>query len=108
MSSAYWTRFVAPCKKLGIASAGIEANPMAHFASQVKVNWSVDPDRLMEHARLVAEIAHAELERQGIEDNPLMQIVHDERALRTLPPESLKLLLTGSISPLPLHKTLVL
>ncbi len=96
------------CKKLGIASAGIEANPMAHFASQVKVDWSVDPDRLMEHARLVVEIAHAELERQGIEDNPLMQIVHDERTLRTLPSESLKLLLTGSISPLPLHKTLVL
>ncbi len=96
------------CKKLGIASAGIEANPMAHFASQVKVDWSVDPDRLMEHARSVAEVAYAKLEQQGIEDNPLIQIVHDEGALRTLPPESLKLLLTKSISPLPLHKTLVL
>ena len=96
------------CKKLGIVSAGIEANPMAHFASQVKLDWSVDPDRLMEHARSVAEIAYAKLERQGIEDNPLIHIVHDEAALRTLPPESLKLLLTSSISPLPLHKTLVL
>ncbi|HEU0003730.1 MAG TPA: DNA methyltransferase [Ktedonobacteraceae bacterium] len=96
------------CKKLGISSVGIEANPMAHFASQVKTDWSVDPDRLMEHARSIAEIAHAKLEQQGIEDNPLIQIVQHERALQTLPSESLKLLLTDSISPLPLHKTLVL
>ena len=96
------------CKKLGIASVGVEANPMARFASQVKTDWSVDPDLLMEHARIVAEIAHARLEQQGIEDNPLIQIVQHERALQTLPPESLKLLLTNSISPLPLHKTLVL
>src|SRR5437763_5631931 len=45
------------CKKLGIPSVGVEANPMAHFASQVKVNWSLDPDRLMQHARQVAEAA---------------------------------------------------
>lgn len=96
------------CKKQGITSVGIEANPMAHFASQVKVDWNVEPDSLMKHARLVAEIAYAKLEQKGIEDNPLIRIVHDEAALRTLPPESLKLLLTDSISPLPLHKTLVL
>ncbi len=96
------------CKKLGIAGVGIEANPMAHFASQVKVDWSVAPDSLMEYARAVAEIAHAKLAQQGIEDNPLIQIVHNERELLTLSPESLKLLLTDSISPLPLHKTLVL
>src|SRR5947209_3674359 len=38
------------CKKLGIPSVGVEANPMAHFASQVKVDWRPDPDRLVEHA----------------------------------------------------------
>lgn len=96
------------CKKLGIAGVGIEANPIAHFASQVKVDWNAHPDSLMEHARLIAEIAHAKLEQQGIEDNPLIQIVQYERELLTLSPESLKLLLTDSISPLPLHKTLVL
>lgn len=95
------------CKKLGIASVGIEANPMAHLASQVKIDWSVNPDRLMEHARLVAEMATAKLAQEGIEDNPLIQIVKTDRELRTLPAESLKLLLTNSISPLPLHKTLV-
>jgi len=30
-------------KKLGVGSVGIETNPMAHFASQVKTHWSVDP-----------------------------------------------------------------
>src|SRR5260370_35275814 len=79
------------CKKLAIPGVGIEANPMAHFASQVKVDWNVHPDHLMEHARSVAEIANAKLERQGIEDNPLIQIVQYERELRTLPSESLKL-----------------
>lgn len=96
------------CKKLGISSVGIEANPMAWLASQVKIDWSVNPDRLMEHARLVAEMATAKLAQEGIEDNPLIQIVKNDRELRTLPAESLKLLLTDSISPLPLHKTLTL
>ena len=32
------------CKKQGIPSAGIEANPMAHFAAQTKTNWAPDPD----------------------------------------------------------------
>jgi DNA modification methylase len=96
------------CKKLGIPSVGIEANPMAHLASRVKVDWSINPDRLMEHARQVAEVATAKLAQEGIEDNPLFLIVQNDRALQTLPPESLKLLLTDSISPLPLHKMLVL
>ncbi len=96
------------CKKLGIPGVGIEANPMAHLASRVKVDWSINPDRLMEHARQVAEVATAKLAQEGIEDNPLFLIVQHDRALQTLPPESLKLLLTDSISPLPLHKTLVL
>src|SRR6266702_5735313 len=96
------------CKKLGIPGVGIEANPMAHLASRVKVDWSINPDRLMEHARQVAEVATAKLAQEGIEDNPLFLIVQHDRALQTLPPESMKLLLTNSISPLPLHKTLVL
>src|SRR3989442_5547809 len=45
------------CKKLGFASIGIESNPMAFFASQVKVNWSVDPEGLKEHAGLIAKEA---------------------------------------------------
>src|SRR5215211_2485107 len=42
------------CKKLGIGSVGIEAHPMSHFASQVKVDWGPDPDALIEHAEAIA------------------------------------------------------
>ena len=34
------------CKKLGIPSIGLEANPVVHFAAQVKTNWRVDPEAL--------------------------------------------------------------
>jgi DNA modification methylase len=97
-------------KKLGIPSVGVEANPLAGFASQVKVDWHPDPAGLMDHARRVADRAFAQLQADGIADAPpLNPDPHDgHQALRTLPPETLKLLLTGSISPLPLHKTLVL
>ena len=82
------------CKKLGIPSVGVEANPMAHFASQVKVDWNLDPDGLVEHAHQVAEAAIAQLALEGIEDNPFFPVVLNDRPLRTLAPESLKLLLT--------------
>src|ERR687891_287536 len=45
------------CKKLRIPSVGIEANPMAHFATGVKTDWSPDPDGLMRHARQVRDEA---------------------------------------------------
>jgi hypothetical protein len=99
------------CKKLGIASVGIEANPMAHFASEVKLDWTPDPDELLEHARKVATRARAKLAADGLQDNdaPLFQGRRKTRLkLRTLPPDIWKLLLGNCISPLPLHKTLVL
>src|SRR5437868_3291921 len=43
------------CKKLGIGSVGIEANPIAHFATSVKVDWSPNPKGLLEHGRQIAE-----------------------------------------------------
>jgi len=96
------------CKKQGIPGTGIEANPMAHFASQVKVDWSIDPDYLLEHAQRVADIALTRLRAQGIEDVTLFHVIQDDNDLRTLPDETLKLLLAHSIGPLPLHKTLIL
>lgn len=97
------------CGKLGIESVGIEANPMACFASQVKVDWSPDPGGLAADSRQVAGAALAELRARGIEDEPVQgaPAVVDV-PLRTLDPEAAKLLLADSISPLPLHKTLVL
>ena len=85
------------CKKLGIGSIGMESNPVAHFASTVKVDWSADCARLTDYAETVAAAAKSALRRRVIR-NPL----------RVLPPERSKLLLKNSISPLPLHKTLVL
>src|SRR5438128_1533290 len=57
------------CKKLGIESIGIEAHPMSHFASQVKVDWSPVPDALIEHAEEIASAARQKLEAENISDN---------------------------------------
>jgi DNA modification methylase len=96
-------------KKQGIPSVGIEANPMAHFASSVKLDWNIDPAAMADHAeRVVAEVAD-ELKSLGIYDEPLLWVLNsDQVPLRTLGSEQEKLLLKNSISPLPLHKALVL
>ena len=100
------------CKKLGIASLGVESNPMAQFASSVKLDWSADPAALSDYAAGVAAAGRRNLERDGYADwgdMPLFAASDAPRAqLRTLAPERNKLLLKDSISPLPLHKTLVL
>jgi|SRR5579884_3034680 len=102
---------VVECKKLGIPSVGVEAHPMAHFASATKVDWNVDPVELEESSRRVAAAALAELEANGIIDDPAPTLLAETpgpQKLRALSPELQKLLLTNSISPLPLHKSLVL
>ncbi len=100
------------CKKLGIGSVGIESTPMPHFASSVKVDWSVESTELQDYSREVVSSARRTLKQQGIDewdDTPLFAAKKSRRSsLRGLPPEQSKLLLKDSISPLPLHKTLVL
>jgi len=98
------------CKKQGVPSVGIEANPIAHFASQVKTAWGVDPAKLAEHAARIAEETAARLEAQGLGDffQSPRGVPQDEVQLLELPPESHRLLLTSSISPTPLHKALTL
>lgn len=97
------------CRKQGIPSVGIEAHPMAWFASQVKVDWSPDPNKLLEHANRVANLALSQLRSEGVEDAHLGGIRAERPlSLRTLPPEQQALLLKNSISKLPLHKALVL
>lgn len=111
------------CKKLGIESVGVEAHPMTHFASSVKVDWSPDPDELEGQAKELAEAATEDLQAEGLTDDSYgpeslfampagsADKVTNERsspALRSLPEDSFKLLLTNSISALPLHKALVL
>jgi SAM-dependent methyltransferase len=102
---------IVECKKLGVPSVGVEAHPMAHFASATKVDWDVDPAELEESSRCVAAASTSELEANGIIDDPapaLIAEMPDRQKLRTLSPEVERLLLTNSISPLPLHKALVL
>lgn len=86
---------VVECKKLAIPSVGIEANPMAWFAGSVKLDWTPEPDGLLETAVSIGERAQTIIEQET-------------EPLRSLPPESEKIILANSISPLPLHKTLIL
>ena len=79
-------------KKLGIASVGIEALPMSAFAAATKLDWSPVGGALRRDADTIAEAAAAQ----------------PAAPLRTLPVEQQRLLLRDSISPLPLHKALVL
>src|SRR5437773_2434492 len=100
---------VVECKKLGINTVGLEANPMPWFASHTKLNWSVPPRELLQHAQRVAEAAQTVLEEEGITDlqqSPLFLRKGFEPRLRTLPEQAASLILANSIGPLPLHKTL--
>jgi DNA modification methylase len=100
------------CQKLGIPAVGLEPNPVAYFASQTKLQWNLDPQSLLRHAMKVAESANRRLEKEGLFDEDAYRLLDrpvGERAkLSTLPEEAADLLLTNSISPIPLHKTLLL
>jgi DNA modification methylase len=97
------------CAKRGIPSVGVEANPVAHFATATKIDWTPPPAGLADHAAQIAAAAKAALGADGLTDTPSFAPVGETpMGLRTLPAERQDLLLAGSISPLPLHKTLVL
>ena len=102
------------CKKLGIPGAGIEAHPMSHFASEVKIDWRPDAAEMRAHAQRIAAITLKRLHADGIEDDYNLRLFErgpaylESMRLQSLPLDAFKLLLTNSISPLPLHKSLVL
>ncbi|NEQ51468.1 MAG: site-specific DNA-methyltransferase [Leptolyngbya sp. SIO3F4] len=86
---------VVEVKKLGLSAMGIEANPMAHFACSVKLDWSPLSKTLKQTAEAIAGT------------------VRDEFALMpnlapTLSPEANALLFRGAISSRPLQKILTL
>ncbi|MEO7934143.1 MAG: DNA methyltransferase [Chthoniobacterales bacterium] len=102
---------VVECQKLGLRGVGIEAHPMAFFASNTKIDWSPDPDQMELAAARIAERSLEILEREGITDDPQPCLLRESSPailLRHLSTDAAKLLLANSISPLPLHKTLVL
>lgn len=86
---------VVESKKNGIASVGIEANPMAWFAGSTKLDWSPPPEVLLNQAHQIAQAAQIQICQCGPD-------------LYRLPRESEQLLLRNSISPKPLHKLLIL
>jgi DNA modification methylase len=100
------------CQKLGIPAVGLEPNPVAFFASQTKLQWNIDPQSLLRHSMKIAEAANRRLERDGFFDEDAYRLlespISSNGKLSTLPEEAFDLLLTNSISPIPLHKTLVL
>ena len=98
---------VVEAQKLGMRSLGVEALPMAHFAASVKLDWSIDSAGLLYEADRIAGRAFRGLRRQGLTDNGFESKPLNLQ-LNEFPPEAQKLLLTNSLSPLPLHKLLVL
>jgi hypothetical protein len=83
------------CKKLGLASVGLEGNPLARFAAAVKVDWRPPPAGLRQRAATVAAAIGA---ATGVATpRP-----------RVLPAEARALLLRGSISARPLGRALAL
>ncbi len=81
-------------KKSGFDSYGIEAHPMAHFASKVKTNWNVNTDYLFNHsAKVYDHCVNSE-----INPNNLLSLSEEQESI----------LLKNSINPLPLHKCLYL
>jgi DNA modification methylase len=98
---------IVEAKLAGMRTIGLEGNPFPHFASSVKTDWKLNATDLSARACQVAEQTLAILKSQGIDDNLSFGDPKDLE-LKTLSPEAEKLILGNSISPLPLHKTLVL
>lgn len=97
---------IVEAKLQGLNSIGIEANLFPHFASCVKTDWSINPSSLAEKAAEIGENTQSILADQGL--SAPMSKRSGELPLRTLPDAAAKALIKNSISPLPLHKTLVL
>ena len=101
------------CKKHRISSIGVEANPMAHFASTVKTSWGFSGRAVAANAEKIAYAARQHLQADGFPDDYNLPLLCEtgfpvKAQLRCLPAQKTKLLLRDSISPIPLHKALVL
>ena len=99
---------IVESKKQGISSIGLEANPVARFASQVKSTWIIEPQALVTESEAIAEKADCALRAIGIDDQQDCSHLVGTVPLRGLASEQMSLLLRNSISPMPLHKALIL
>ncbi|NNM86894.1 MAG: hypothetical protein HKL95_00065 [Phycisphaerae bacterium] len=78
-------------QKHGIASIGVEAKPMAHFASAVKTTWDVPAGSLLTEASAPAQKVRTTLESERVLDDHNLPLFgnekeHVRRKLLTLPP----------------------
>ncbi len=97
-------------KKSGIASVGMDSHPMAHFASSVKVDWSLSANRVLAYAGQVAESFGPAMKNteQTMSAHVNRDLQSDDLLFGLLSPEESKLLIKNSISPRPVLKTLAL
>jgi DNA methylase len=84
------------CARRGVGSYGIEANPLAAFAAQVKTHRRSRPPSVL-----------AAAEQVGLLADSLLASTH-RRTRFTLPPAAAQLLLAGSINPGALHQLLAI
>ena len=82
-------------KKLGIKSLGFEANPVMHMCASTKVDWNVEIDPLLEELDHITALS-------------ITKIKNHKGKLYGFSEDKQKLLIKNSISPLPLHKALIL
>lgn len=95
-------------KKNGIPSIGVEAIPMSAFAARTKLDWSCDPNRLVEHAESVAQYALERFEQEGISDSQVIAPISHHEDVVSLSQEQRHLLFKNAMSPLPLKKSMIL
>ncbi len=84
---------IVEAQKQGLASVGVEAVPMSHFACRTKTQWQVDVTAMEQAIDQVITIAQAS---------------NGQSPLRTFNPDQLAIVVKNSISPQPLHECLVL
>ncbi len=89
-------------------SIGIEANPIARFATKTKLDWDINTNELIDTALDIANRLDKKLEQIGIDDKSPNDDNSNIIGLRTLPEASQKILLKNSISPVTLHKSILL
>src|ERR1700722_486999 len=86
------------CKKRDITCTGIEANPACVFASQVKTNWDLSADRVLDCLDDAASLFQRELRRNvGYTDDFTFRYL-----------EQSGMLSRGWISPKPLQKAIAI
>lgn len=100
------------CKKLNLSSLGLEANPIAYFASRVKTNWKVPISDVRKAFQEVIDSTSASLEKFGLsEDISLFMQPRKGKALQIEPKltdDQYLVMPRNFISPTPLRRVLIL